>query len=69
MMSVKNSKQICLKLFFHHKYLMVPCSNDDFCLSQLMITPNDFVCCASELEFKDIKDIGAIDMLQLLCLM
>jgi len=34
---------------FYHKLLLVPCSNGDF-PSLLMITPNDFVCCASELE-------------------
>ena len=57
---------ICLKLLFHHKCLAVPCSNDDFYLSPFMITPNDFVCCTSELEF--VKDIDAIDVLQLLLL-
>ena len=33
---------------------VVKCSNDTFCLSLFMIMPNDFVCCASELEFSRI---------------
>ena len=32
----------------------VPCSNDDFCMSQFMITPNEFACCASELAVSRI---------------
>jgi len=41
---------MCLKWLFHHTFLAVPCSNENFCL------PNDFVCCTSELEvFKDIE--------------
>ena len=32
----------------------VPCSNDNVCLSLFMITPGDFVCCASELELSRI---------------
>ena len=47
----KNSKHIGLKLVFYNTLSAVPCSNDDFCLSPFMITPNDYVCCASELEF------------------
>ena len=30
---------------------LVQYSNDEFCLSQFMIMPNYFVCCASEIEF------------------
>ena len=38
------------------------------CLSLFIIMPNDFVCCASELEFlKDIvKGTGATEVLELL---
>ena len=51
---IQISKYICLKLLFHHTYLAVLCSNDDFDLSPFMTTPNDFVCCASEHEFSRI---------------
>ena len=50
----------CLKLLFHHQCLAVVCSKDNFCLSPFMIMPNY---CISEWIF---KDIGAIEMLQLL---
>ena len=51
----KHSKYICLKLLFHHECSVTSCSNDDFCLSPFMITPKDFVCFASELEFSMIQ--------------
>ena len=38
-------------------------SSYEFYLSQLMITSKDFVCCSTELDF--LKDIGAIEVLQL----
>ena len=47
----KNSKHICLKLLYHHNFSAVLCSNDDFCLSPLMIMPNDFVCYVSMHDF------------------
>ena len=40
----------------------VPCSNDNFYLPPCMT--GQFVCCAPELEL--FKDIGAIEVLQLL---
>ena len=61
----KQLKPHLVEIAFHHILSAVPCSNDDFCLSQFVITPNYFVCCASELEFI-FKDIGAIEVLQVL---
>ena len=51
---LKNSEQFCLKLFFYYAFLVFLCFNEWFCLSLFMITPNDFVCCFSELEFSRI---------------
>ena len=34
--------------------LVVPCSNNDSCLSTVMITPNDFVCCIAVFELSRI---------------
>ena len=54
-------------MFFHCKLLAVSCSNDNFCLSLCMISQMILFFCAFELEL--FKDIGVIEVLQLLLLL
>ena len=60
--ATSHKKNICLKLIFYHTFSAAPCANDDFCLSPFMIVPNDFVCCASEVEFSRICNVPLLNI-------